>query len=106
MLKHCKPCEGNVAPIGIDDAKKQLANLNNWELSNDGKSISRFWIFKGHYQVMGFLNAVAFISQRENHHPDVTFGYNNVRISYTTHAIDGLSENDFICAEMINALGT
>lgn len=104
MPKHCKPCEGDVAPISLEVARQELKKLPGWTLSEDGKWIERFWIFKNHYQVMNFINAIAFISQREEHHPDITFSYNNCRVSYTTHAIDGLSENDFICASFVNAL--
>jgi len=85
-------------------AQKELAGLKNWNLGEDKKSIWKSWEFKNHYQVMGFINAIAFISQREKHHPDISFGYNNCRVSYSTHAIDGLSENDFICASFIDAL--
>lgn len=104
MLKHCKPCEASVAPMSPEQAKAQLSKLGDWHLSEDSKSIWRFWLFKNHSQVMSFINAIAFISQREQHHPDISFGYNNCRVSYTTHAIDGLSENDFICASYIDAL--
>lgn len=86
------------------EIQKNLATLKNWNLGDDQKTIWKFWVLKNYHQVMAFLNAIAFISHRENHHPDITFGYNSCRISYTTHAIDGLSENDFICAAKIDAL--
>lgn len=86
------------------EIQKNLATLKNWNLSDDQKSVWKFWLFKNHHQVMAFLNAIAFISHRENHHPDINFGYNFCRISYTTHAMNSLSENDFICAAKIDAL--
>ncbi|MEI6805354.1 MAG: 4a-hydroxytetrahydrobiopterin dehydratase [Myxococcaceae bacterium] len=104
MLKHCKPCEGGVSPMALTEIQKNLETLKNWNLSDDQKSIWKFWVLKNHHQVMSFLNAIAFISNRENHHPDISFGYNSCRVNYTTHAIDGLSENDFICASKIDAL--
>lgn len=104
MLGHCKPCEGGVAPMSEEEARTQLERVANWNLSADGKSISRFWILKNHHQVMALVNAIAYISHRENHHPDITLGYNTCRVCYTTHAIDGLSENDFICAARVNQL--
>src|SRR3990167_10826324 len=104
MLKHCKPCEGGIAPLELPEIKNYLAPLKNWNVSEDHKSIWKLWLFKNHHQVMAFVNAIAFISHRENHHPDIILGYNNCHIRYTTHAINGLSENDFICASKIDAL--
>ena len=60
--------------------------------------------FKNHYQVLAFVNALAWISHREDHHPDLAVGYNTCRVAYVTHAIKGLSENDFICAAKVDAL--
>jgi len=90
--------------MALTEIQKNLETLKNWNLSDDQKSIWKFWVLKNHHQVMSFLNAIAFISNRENHHPDISFGYNSCRVNYTTHAIDGLSENDFICASKIDAL--
>lgn len=104
MLKHCKPCEGGVLPMELAEIKTNIAPLKNWNLSEDKKSIWKLWLFKNHHQVMAFINAIAFISHRENHHPDIIFGFNNCHVRYTTHAIGGLSENDFICASKIDAL--
>lgn len=104
MLKHCKPCEGGVEPLSKEAASKELEKLRQWDIDEEGKGISKYWIFKNFSQVMYFINAIAYISNREQHHPDVSFGYNYVRITYTTHAINGLSENDFICAARVDAL--
>jgi 4a-hydroxytetrahydrobiopterin dehydratase len=70
----------------------------------DAKSIRRRFEFKGFYKTMGFVNAMAWVANAENHHPDFSTGYNYCDVTFTTHAIDGLSENDFICAAKINAL--
>lgn len=100
--KSCKPCEGGVPPLGEDEAQRLLAEISGWAL--EGKSIFKAFSFRNHYQAMAFVNAVAWISHREDHHPDMVVSYDQVRVSYTTHAIGGLSENDFICAAKIEAL--
>lgn len=102
--KHCVPCEGGVDPIDIGTAREMLADLPGWELSDDGKMISRRFEFKGFFRTMSFINAMAWIVNNENHHPDFSAGYNYCVIGFTTHAIDGLSENDFICAAKVSAL--
>lgn len=102
--KHCVPCEGGVDTIDRTTAEKMLADLPGWTLSDDGKMISRRFGFKGFLSTMSFINAMAWLVNRENHHPDFSAGYNYCDVGFTTHAIDGLSENDFICAARINAL--
>ena len=103
-VRHCKPCEGGVAPMTREEAETALAEVPGWELAGDGLSIRRRFEFKGFYRCMSFINAMAWIANRENHHPDFSAGYNYCEVTFTTHAIDGLSENDFICAAKINAL--
>ena len=78
--------------------------LEGWELADDGNSISRKYRFKNFYRTMAFVNAMAWIANEEDHHPDFSTGYNYCDVTYTTHALNGLSENDFICAAKINAL--
>lgn len=102
--KHCKPCEGGVAPLTADQANALLKNLSEWRLANDHKYLRRRLSFKGFNKVMSFINAIAWIANAEKHHPDVSYGYNYCEITFTTHAIDGLSENDFICAAKIDQL--
>lgn len=102
--KHCVPCEGGVDPIGREAAEALLADLPGWELSEDGTMISRRFEFKGFYRTVAFINAMAWIVNSENHHPDFSAGYNFCEVGFTTHAIDGLSENDFICAAKVSAL--
>ncbi len=102
--KKCIPCEENVQPLSIDAAKKLLLNLKDWQLSENGKTIFREFKFKNFHHTMSFVNAIAFIANNENHHPDLKVGYNYCKVTYSTHSIDGLSENDFICATKINAL--
>lgn len=102
--KSCKPCEGGVAPLTVNEAEEAMTQVKGWELSEDGKMISRKFGFKDFYQTMAFINAMAWVANSEDHHPDFSAGYNNCEVGYTTHAIGGLSENDFICAAKINAL--
>ncbi|MDH2916966.1 MAG: 4a-hydroxytetrahydrobiopterin dehydratase [Gallionella sp.] len=100
--KNCKPCEGGVPPLTQAEARDLLKQLDGWELNDD--RISKTFAFKNYYQVLAFVNAVAWMTHREDHHPDMTVGYNQCRLDYSTHAIGGLSENDFICAAKVDAL--
>ena len=104
--KHCVPCEGGIKPLERGEAerlrKKNLAP--GWEVSGNSKEIRKDFRFKGYYKTMSFVNAVAWIANAQGHHPDLEVGYNHCLVRYTTHAIDGLSENDFICAVKIDAL--
>ncbi len=102
--KHCKPCEGGVCPLDGNQSIKQLEDLHGWQLCDDGKSIAREFTFQDFRATMSFINAMAEMSETEGHHPDFCAGYNYCKVSYTTHAIDGLSENDFICAAKLNDL--
>ena len=105
VQKRCKPCEGGIAPIERTEAQSLLKQLDSgWRLSDDAKSIHREWKFKNFYHTMSFVNAVAHIANTEDHHPDLEVGYGFCRMKFTTHAIDGLSENDFICAAKVDRL--
>lgn len=102
--KQCKPCEGGVrAPaLSQDEANTLLQQLDGWALQDS--RIGKAFEFKDHYQTMAFVNAVAWISHSANHHPDMSVGYRRCRLEYSTHAVNGLSENDFICAAKVDAL--
>ena len=100
--KKCKPCEGGVAPLADSEIAALLQTLDGWQYA-DGV-ISKAYAFKNYYETMAFVNATAWVSHREDHHPDLEVGYNQCRVRYSTHAINGLSENDFICAAKIDAL--
>jgi 4a-hydroxytetrahydrobiopterin dehydratase len=100
--KKCQPCEGGVAPLRQEEVDRLLKQLKGWE--HAGGRIAKTYSFANHHQAMAFVNATAWISHREDHHPDLTVGYNTCRVEYMTHAIGGLSENDFICAAKIDAL--
>ena len=98
----CKPCEGGVEPLREAEIRNLLKQLDGW--ANESGRIVKTYSFKNYYQTMAFVNAAAWISHREDHHPDITVGYNQCRIEYVTHAIQGLSENDFICAAKLDRL--
>ncbi|OGA11874.1 MAG: 4a-hydroxytetrahydrobiopterin dehydratase [Betaproteobacteria bacterium RIFCSPHIGHO2_12_FULL_69_13] len=102
VTKKCKPCEGGMPPLDEQQAGEMLKQLKGWILE-DGKLV-KLYPFKNYYQTMAFVNALAWISHREDHHPDLSVGYNQCRVEYSTHAIGGLSENDFICAAKCDAL--
>src|SRR5260221_13782129 len=94
--KKCKPCVGGAAPYPGPQTKEMLRQLKGW-IVESGK-LAKVYPFTNYYQTMAFVNALAWISHREDHHPDLTVGYNKCRVEYMTHAIGGLSEDDFICA--------
>jgi 4a-hydroxytetrahydrobiopterin dehydratase len=100
--RKCRPCEGGVPAYTEDQAREQLKALKGWALE-DGKLVKLF-PFGNYYQTMAFVNALAWVSHREDHHPDLEVGYNRCRVTYWTHAVGGLSENDFICAAKCDAL--
>lgn len=102
--KRCKPCEKGASPLQADVVNTLLQEVADWSLNSESKEISRRFHFKNYYQTMAFVNAAAWIAHQEDHHPDMEVGYNHCHIRYSTHAIGGLSENDFICAAKINAL--
>ena len=102
--RKCEPCEGGMAALDEAASQEYLGSLSGWELS--GMAIEKTWRFRNHHETMAFVNAVAWISHREDHHPELTVGYANCRVRYLTHAIGGLSENDFICAAMVERLFT
>lgn len=100
----CIPCKGGVAPLTQPRLGELLAQVPHWQLHDEGRFIERQFKFKNYYQTMAFVNALAYISHQQDHHADLEVGYNRCRVHFSTHAIGGLSENDFICAARIDAL--
>lgn len=101
--KKCVPCEGGVAKYSPADAAAQISVLCDWRLAHDGTRIRRDWTFKTFREAIKFLNNVGAIAEREQHHPDLHLeGYRNAWVEIHTHAIGGLSENDFILAAKID----
>ncbi len=105
VQKKCLPCEGGVDPVSAEEAAEQLAHLPGWRLTHEGKRIRKEWVAKNFMAGMKFFNACAEIAELDGHHPDLHIeGYRNVAVELWTHAIGGLSENDFILAAKIDQL--
>lgn len=102
IRKKCAPCEGGVASMTDAQIGPMLKGLVGWQ--RDGLKIFKEYKFKDHYQTQAFTNAVMWVSHREDHHPYMLVGYNTCRVEFWTHAINGLSENDFICAAKVDSL--
>ncbi|MDO8521616.1 MAG: 4a-hydroxytetrahydrobiopterin dehydratase [bacterium] len=110
--RHCVPCEGDIAPLTKSDAEETMKHVPGWAIADDppqsgragGMKISRDFVFKEFKEAMVFVNTVADIAENEGHHPDISISWNKVRLELSTHAIGGLSTNDFIVAAKVNAL--
>ncbi|TCK17903.1 pterin-4-alpha-carbinolamine dehydratase [Thiogranum longum] len=98
-------CQRETRRLENDEAAALMAQINtDWSMSDDGLAIRRSFRFDNYYRTVAFVNAVAWVVHREDHHPDLEVGYNRCMVSFTTHSVAGLSENDFICAARIDAL--
>jgi 4a-hydroxytetrahydrobiopterin dehydratase len=103
--RKCQACGGGVPPLTRSQAENLLEELaSDWVLDTEAGAIRRAFKFKDFYRTMSFVNALAHIANIEDHHPDLEVGYNYCRVQFTTHAIQGLSENDFICAAKIDRI--
>ncbi|HEY3788940.1 MAG TPA: 4a-hydroxytetrahydrobiopterin dehydratase [Urbifossiella sp.] len=105
ITKRCVPCEGGVPKYSPAEAEEQLKSLSGWRLTHGGERIRKDWVVKNFVAGIEFFDAVARLAEEEQHHPDLHLeGYRNVSIEIWTHAIGGLSENDFILAAKIDRL--
>lgn len=105
VQKKCLPCEGGVEPFSPAQAKEQLKELSGWYLTHEGQRIRKDWKVKHFMAGIDFFNRCAEIAEADQHHPDLHIeGYRNVAVELWTHAIGGLSENDFILAAKIDQL--
>jgi 4a-hydroxytetrahydrobiopterin dehydratase len=105
LRKHCTPCEGGVPAVPAEQVSVLLTSLPGWKLTSDGKRIRREWRVKDFLIGLDFFQRVGRLAEEEGHHPDLHLvGYRNVAIELWTHAIGGLSENDFILAAKIDTL--
>ena len=103
VTKKCVPCEGGVPKYSWAEAEEQLKSLDGWRLTHDGQRIRKDWVVKNFVAGIEFFDAVAKLAEAEQHHPDLHLeGYRNAWIEIWTHAIGGLSENDFILAAKID----
>ena len=104
VTKRCTPCTEATPRVAPDDVNRLIATLPGYKADMLVGSISKLYEFDDFYETMAFVNALAYIAHVEDHHPDLAVGYNRCNVTFTTHAIGGLSENDFICAAKIDAL--
>lgn len=103
--KHCKPCEGGVPALSAEQVRDHLQAVPSWKLGGDGKRVRREWVVKDFATALDFFQRVGQIAEAEDHHPDLHLtGYRKVAIELSTHAVGGLTENDFILAAKIDAL--
>lgn len=104
LKKKCMPCEGGAKPLDLSQAKEYMHEVVGWELSEDGKKISKVYKFQDFIGAINFVERVADVAEMEDHHPDIHVFYNKVKLDLWTHAIGGLSENDFIVAAKVDAM--
>jgi len=107
ISKKCVPCEGGVLPLDLSEIHKYQKKVDGWNVKPNEKKIyylEKNFKFKNFLDSQNFVNRVSEISENEGHHPDITFGWGYTKIVITTHAIEGLSENDFILAAKIDQI--
>jgi len=103
--RHCVPCEGGVPPLDPAQVRDRLAAVPAWRLTEDGKRIRREWRVADFARALDFFRRIGDIAEREDHHPDLHLtGYRNVAVELSTHAVNGLTDNDFILAAKIDEL--
>ncbi len=104
LKKSCVPCTQATPRVAPDEVARLLAELPGYKADLLVGSISKVYEFSNFYETMAFVNALAYVAHTEDHHPDLVVSYNRCAVTYSTHAIGGLSESDFICAAKIDAL--
>ena len=105
--KKCVPCEGGILPFDISEIHKYQKKVDGWDVKEKKDNIyflEKNFVFKDFVNSQNFINKIGEISEKENHHPDISFGWGYAKIAITTHAIEGLSENDFILAAKIDQI--
>ncbi len=101
---HCVPRKGASHRLDEAQVRELHGQLNGWTLAEDGRALTRTFKFDNYYRTIAFVNALAFIAHREDHHPDLGVHYDGCEVRFSTHDVGGLSENDFICAAKTDAL--
>ena len=102
--QHCQPCKGKEHALDNTQVAEWLSRLPGWQLHDDGKAIIKDFNFKDFHHTLGFINAVGFMANHEDHHPEIAAGYGHCQLLWSTHDVGGLSLNDFICAARVEAL--
>jgi len=102
--QHCIPRRGKEHALNATEIAALLAKLPGWELSPDSKALVKDFKFADFHHTLGFINAVGFMANHEDHHPDIQAGYGHCHLLWSTHDVGGLSLNDFICAARVEAL--
>jgi len=103
--RKCVPCEGGIPALTRAEAEALMPQLApDWKLAPDASCIERAYSFKDFFRAMSFVNAVAHVANVEDHHPDLEVNYGRCRVRWNTHAVKGLSENDFICAAKLDRI--
>ena len=103
--KKCVACEGDVPPLNSEQIALYSGQVKNWGVSEDKKSLSKLFTFKDFKEAIAFIDKVGALAEEEGHHPDISlFGFKNVTLTLSTHAIGGLSENDFIVAAKVDVM--
>ena len=103
--RHCQDLPKGSPALGHDEVQYYLGQLDGWQLTADGDKLSKTFKFEDFYKTMGFVNTVAHVANSQNHHPDLDVSYGQCTVTFWTHTVGGLSENDFICAAKIDAMG-
>ena len=107
LNKKCVPCEGGILPFDISEIHKYQKKVDGWDVKKKNDNIyflEKNFVFKNFVNSQNFINKIGEISEKENHHPDISYGWGYAKIAITTHAIEGLSENDFILAAKIDQI--
>lgn len=102
--RRCRPCTGATVGLTLEQLTKSLAELPGWNKVAGGTAMERRFEFRDFHQTMAFVNAVAWIAHREDHHPELVVGYRTCVVRFSTHAIGTVSDNDLICASKVNDL--
>lgn len=101
---HCEPRKGKEHALDEAHVRTLLAALPEWQLALDGKAIAKTFRFKNFHETLGFVNAIGWMANKQDHHPDLEVGYNRCVVHWSTHDVGGLSMNDFICAAKVEAI--
>jgi len=104
LSAHCQQYSKGTPSLDSAESLVLLDKITGWTISDDNKNISRCFKFKNYHQTIAFVNATAWISHEEDHHPELQISYNRCHVIFSTHSVNGLSRNDFICASKFNAL--